>query len=137
MTERQPRSTWSAPRWTTSVDEAALAYRRGVTDLVAGVGRAAGLLGRAVELDPDFLLAHVALTVAAADGDRGSQRPWPLTTVTRGERQHAEVVEAALAAGVPAGSGRALWLRREHLAEYPGDVLIVALPLLVPVWQPR
>jgi hypothetical protein len=116
------------------VDEAARAYGRGVADLVAGIGRASRHLDRAVALDPGFLLAHVGLAVARAGAGPPVDPPEPVRAVSRGERQHAELVVAALA-GTPSGMRRAASLRREHLAEYPGDLLVVALPLLVPGWR--
>ena len=46
--------------------------------------------------------------------------------MTRAERQHREVVHTTLAGDVR----HAADLRREHLLEFPGDVLIVWLPVL-------
>ena len=44
--------------------------------------------------------------------------------LTRGERQHQEIIRAALRGDV----AHAADLRRVHLLEFPGDVLIVWLP---------
>ena len=46
--------------------------------------------------------------------------------MSRGERQHVEVVHAALSGD----TCRADDLRREHLLEYPGDLLVVWLPAM-------
>jgi hypothetical protein len=50
----------------------------------------------------------------------------PAADLARGERQHAEIV----AAWLRGETLRAADLRREHLADYPGDVLVVWLPAL-------
>ena len=51
----------------------------------------------------------------------------------RGERQHVEIVNTALAGGAT----HAADLRREHLLEFPGDLLIVWLPVLQPRRAPE
>ena len=94
---------------------------------MAGIDNADRLLAAAIALDPDFLLAHVALAVSRCRR-RGAVRPPPLPSAASvgpsastprssrptlgGERRHAAD------------------LRREHLLEFPGDLLIVWLPAL-------
>lgn len=121
-------SRWPAPMLSTGSLEAAASYRDGIATLVAGAPFATALLERAVAADPGFLLAGVGLTVA--DAIAGRHRPVTRTCspVTRGERQHDDIVTAFLDGDL----GRADDLRRVHLLEYPGDVLIVWLPACVP-----
>ena len=116
--------TWSAPPLSTPSREAETRYRQGVAALVAGLSQAEDLLDEAVAIDPDFFLARIAAAVAKASDDRPYAAPAPTGRLLRGERQHTEIVEAELA-----GDRRhAADLRREHLLEFPGDLLIVWLP---------
>jgi DNA-binding GntR family transcriptional regulator len=106
-------------------DAAAERYREGVAAMVAGAAHAEEVLRAALAADGHLFLAQVAL--AAARAARGEPYvPPPVPGVTRGERQHAEVVEAMFC-GDPA---HAADLRREHLVEFPGDLLVVWLPVL-------
>jgi hypothetical protein len=120
---------WESPPLTTTSVEATILYRDGIAALVTGLSDAARLLDQAVEHDPGFLLAHVGVAVTRVVGG-GTYSPPATTTgrAGRGERQHAEIVATALAGD----RRRADDLRREHLLEYPGDVLIVWLPTLCP-----
>jgi len=119
---------WEVPLLSTVSVEATIRYRDGITAVVAGIPHADRLLTEALGLDPGFLLAQVGLAVArtvdgapySPPGSSGAR------AVTRGERQHAEVVRTALSNEVV----RAADLRREHLVEFPGDLLIVWLPVL-------
>jgi hypothetical protein len=114
-------SGWASPVLTTSDRAAAQAYRRGVAALVAGSPDAEEHLTRALGIDADLYLARVAVSVARhLDGDPPQRLPRPPRGVSRGERQHAEVVAAVLDGHV----ARADDLRREHLIEYPGDLLV-------------
>jgi len=117
---------WPAPPLSTTSREAATRYRRGIAALVAGIGFAHELLAEAVADDPDFYLAWIGIAVAWAAAGRPYDAPRPRGRPLRGERQHAEIVEAALAGD----RAHAADLRREHLLEYPGDLLIVWLPAL-------
>jgi hypothetical protein len=116
---------WSVPPLSTPYDEAVDAYRAGVGALVAGLPGAGRHLERVVDIDPNFLMGRAALAAAAAmSGSSGHVLGPSGGHVSRGERQHVEIVTAALA-----GDPRAVDLRREHLREYPGDLLIVWLPI--------
>jgi hypothetical protein len=128
--ERPDAATTNGHHWhgiamSTGNAEAVACYDRGVVALVAGLPHAETHFADAVELDAGFLLGHVALGVAGAVLRRPYCAPPGGTTATRGERQHAEIVNTALALG---DRPRAADLRREHLLEYPGDLLIVWLP---------
>jgi hypothetical protein len=115
---------WTSPRPTTTNTAALAAYHDGLAALVAGSGHADALLGGAVDADPDFLLARVALAVAGVVRGGAYVAPELPTAASRGERQHAEVVGTTLQ-GDPRRAGD---LRREHLLEFPGDLLVVWLP---------
>ena len=116
---------WPAPPLSTTHDDAVDAYRAGVGALVAGLPGADRHLERVVGIDPNFLMGRAALAAAAAMSGSGVHVLGPSDGhVTRGERQHVEIVTATLA-----GDPRVADLRREHLREYPGDLLIVWLPI--------
>jgi hypothetical protein len=106
--------------------EAATAYAAGVELLVTSSSEAVAVLRVAVESDPHFGLARVALAcaLAAAAGppDAGAcdRSPPPPRASTRRERQHIEVVQLALSGE----RDRAAVLGREHLREFPRDVLV-------------
>jgi hypothetical protein len=117
------RSPWDAPALSTLSEEATRCYRHGVAAFVAESGHAAQLLDAAVVADPQFVLAHVAAGVVALVDGRLYSDPPPGPT-NRGERQHVETVRE----WARGESVRARDLRREHLLEYPGDLLIVCLP---------
>jgi DNA-binding GntR family transcriptional regulator len=118
--------TWDSPPLSTTSAEAATCYRRGIAALVAGISHAEELLAEAVAIDPDFHLARIGVAAAQAAAGQPYVAPVPTRRPLRGERQHGEIVGAALA-----GDRRhAADLRREHLLEYPGDLLIVWLPAL-------
>jgi hypothetical protein len=118
---------WEVPPLTTTSVEAAIHYRDGIAALVAGIATADQELLAATTIDPGFLLARIGHAVAGTVGGAPYVPPPPSSSpVTRGERQHAEIVAATLTGG----RQRASDLRREHLLEFPGDVLIVWLPVL-------
>jgi hypothetical protein len=115
---------WHTPLLSTSSLTAAEHYRDGIAALVSGGSHAEGLLAAAVSCDAGFVLAHVGLAVSRAlAGELYVAPNVPAGAVARGERQHAEIVGDWLRGDV----SRAADLRREHLAEYPGDVLVVWL----------
>jgi DNA-binding GntR family transcriptional regulator len=120
--------TWDTPPLSTTSAEAATRYRRGIAALVAGISHAEDLLAEAIAIDPDFHLARIGIAVANAVAGQAYAAPMPTRRPLRGERQHGEIVEAALAGD----RHHAADLRREHLLEYPGDLLIVWLPALRP-----
>lgn len=118
--------TWAVPTLSTVSTEAKTRYRTGIGGLVAGIVHADALLAMAIEVDPDFYMAQLALSVALAVMGSPFAPPRPAVVLTRGERQHREIVLSTFA-----GKRRhAKDLRREHLLEYPGDLLIVWLPAL-------
>jgi hypothetical protein len=118
---------WRSPVLTTGSDAAVRAYRIGIASLVAGAAQAEASLEAAVAADPDFALARVGL--AAARFRRGGPyvaAPLRSSGLTRGERHHAEIVEATCLGDVD----HAADLRREHLLDYPADLLVVWAPIL-------
>ncbi len=110
----------------TSSGASATAYAQGVELLVGSSPEAASELRVAVESDPHFELARVALACALAAIGRPAEAPRcdcsPLTCCasTRRERQHIEVVRLVLSGE----RDRASVLGREHLREFPGDILV-------------
>lgn len=102
-------------------------YRDGIAALVSGIANADQLLNAAIAIDPGFVLAHVGLAVSrVVAGGAYVPSAIPPRAICRGERQHAEIVSTMLT-----GDRRhAADLRREHLVEFPGDLLIVWLPAL-------
>jgi hypothetical protein len=115
--------TWRGPALSTSSASAARCYRNGIVALVAGAAHAQDLLTEASTIDPRFHLAQVGLAVALAVAHRAFVIPAAPDGITRGERQHTEIVATAF----DGQDRRAADLRREHLVEYPGDLLIVWL----------
>jgi len=111
----------------TEVAAAAHAYSLGVQLLITSAAGSGVLLRAAVAADPQFALARVALVLAVdagaigADGaaceDGLATRP---EVMTRRERQHVEVIRLVLSGE----RERAAVLGREHLREFPGDVLV-------------
>ncbi len=121
---RPDADRWAPPVPSTTNAAALAAYQDGLAALVAGSGHAEAMLRAAVERDPDLLLARVALGVAGVLRGVPYDAPPLPPSATRAERQHAEVVGTMLG-GDP---GHAEDLRREHLSEFPGDLLVVWLP---------
>lgn len=114
---------WRAPELSTYSVTAIDHYTDGVAALAAGAAHAGAYFDAAVAADPLFALAHVGVAVVhgrAVVVPEGAP-------MNRAERHHAETVRAWL--GGDAGHGRDL--RREHLLEFPGDLLVVVLPLIV------
>lgn len=118
---------WEGPPLSTESVEAMSHYRHGIAALVSGIANAQQSLNAAISIDPGFVLAHIGLAVSQVV-DGAHFVPWvlPTTGIGRGERQHAEIVRTMLT-----GDRRhAADLRREHLLEFPGDLLIVWLPAI-------
>ena len=108
-------------------DTSAAAYARGVELLMGFSPEAVVVLRAAVESDPHFGLAQVALECALAAAGVPAEAPqWcdrsPLSrrASTRRERQHIEVLRMVL----NGERERAAVLGREHLHEFPEDILV-------------
>lgn len=107
-------------------DRSAAAYARGVELLMGFSPEAVVVLRAAVESDPHFELAQVALACALAAAGIPAEAPQcdrsPLSrrASTRRERQHIEVVRMVL----NGERERAAVLGREHLHEFPEDMLV-------------
>jgi hypothetical protein len=105
----------------------AVAYTRGLDLLLVSSPEAESALRTSVEADPDFELARVALACALVTADKPAKsalcdrsRGSAAIVPTRRERQHIEVIRLVL-------SGeryRAAVLGREHLREFPSDILV-------------
>jgi hypothetical protein len=104
----------------------ASAYGQGVELLVGLSPDAISVLRVAIESDPHFELARVALACALAAAGTPAETPRcecsPLSchASTRRERQHIEVVRLVLSGE----RDRAAVLGREHLREFPRDILV-------------
>jgi stage V sporulation protein SpoVS len=108
---------------------AAAAYVDAVDRLLAAREGALEGFDRALAADPAFALAHIGRSRSLLVGGRGSEGRAAATAALalagglgRRERGHVE----ALAAAASGPSGRALALVREHLAEFPRDVVALA-----------
>lgn len=108
---------------------AATSYRRGVHELLGGRPEALLSFARSARHDPSFALATTGIAVAtsvAGDDIRWRALQRARTTArfaTRRERQHVDVVAAALG-GDP---GAALTLAVDHLEEFPEDALVLSV----------
>jgi hypothetical protein len=112
---------------TTDSASAAHAYSRGIQLLIASPVDAEIVLRDALTADPNFALARVALDLAldarglAAEHDESAdQADTTSAGGTRRERQHIEVIRLVLSGG----RDRAAVLGREHVREFPKDVLV-------------
>ena len=120
-------ASWDGPPLSTRSADAVHLYRDAIAALVSGSADAAPLLQAAIAVDPCFVLAHIGLAVSrVAAGEPYLPSAIPPGATGRGERQHAEVVSTMLSGDPRHGAD----LRREHLVEFPGDLLIVWLPAL-------
>ena len=109
--------------------EAAAWYADGVSQLIRSPPDAIPALRAALAADPSLGVALVALAVATAE--RSEDVPVDLleaavassSSATRRERQHIEILAAALSGDAP----RARALSYEHLAEFPTDLLVASV----------
>ena len=109
--------------------EAAAWYAEGVCLLLRSPSDATWALRAALGADPSLGVALAALAVAAAE--RSGDVPVDLleaalaasSSATRRERQHIEIVAAALSGDTQ----RARALSYEHLAEFPSDLLVASV----------
>ena len=112
---------------TTDAASAAHAYSRGVQLLITSPDDAEAELRVAVTADPHFALARVALDlavdargIAAEDHKCADRADTTSVRATRRERQHVEVIRLVLSGE----RERAAVLGREHVREFPTDVLV-------------
>jgi DNA-binding GntR family transcriptional regulator len=108
---------------TTNAESAAL-YDLGTRQLLGGDSRALSSYRAALRADPQFALAHAgAAAVLHSTGGPFMQSVTAARRMTRRttrrERQHVEIVAAALGGD----ARRALALCAEHLHEYPSDIV--------------
>ena len=112
---------------TTDAASAAYAYSRGIQLLITSPVDAEALLRAALAADPNFELATVALALAvdtrglaAEHHECGDRTATTFAGATRRERQHIEVIRLVLSGE----RERAAVLGREHVREFPNDVLV-------------
>jgi hypothetical protein len=123
--------SWATPPVTVTDPAAIRHYESAVAALVAEAPHATSLLDEALAEHPDVALTRVARAVADAMRDGAFLLPDIGDGLSRGERQHLEVVRATFAGDAE----RASDLRREHLSEFAGDLLIVWLPVALGTGQ--
>jgi tetratricopeptide (TPR) repeat protein len=117
----------------TSSHEAASIYREGVDLMLAGWTGAVEALERAIAIDPDFALAHVARARVHAfyqQGDLARQKAGVARELvarrgTERERSHVETLALAIEGRLP----EAIAAMREHVEAWPRDALVLSLPL--------
>lgn len=123
---------YGLPLSTTST-QAAAAYRDGVDLLLAFWPGATAAFERAIMLDPDFALAHAARARIHAIYQ---QREPALQTIARARElvaKHGTAREqghvATLALAIEGRAADALTATLSHLASWPRDAMVMALPL--------
>lgn len=117
----------------TASSEAAAAYREGVDLLLAGWPGAAEEFERAVSIDPDFALAHIArarIHTFYQQGDVARKkatlaRELVAKNGSERERTHVETLALAIEGNIPAALASAL----NHLEAHPRDALVMSLPM--------
>lgn len=117
----------------TSSEEAAQFYCEGVDLLLAAWPGAEGLLKQAIEIDPDFALAHAALArlyairaePAEAKARIGAAAAIAERNGTAREKSHVATLSYAVAGQGKQALGSAL----AHIESWPRDALILSLPL--------
>jgi tetratricopeptide (TPR) repeat protein len=117
---------------TTVSDRAAASYRDGIDRILSAWYGASDALDRAIFEDPAFALAHIArarihqLNMESAEARAKAAHARQLAaTATRRERQHVEILAAAIE-GQPKV---ALTGAEQHLEEFPRDALVFGLLL--------
>ncbi|MDQ8731165.1 tetratricopeptide repeat protein [Bradyrhizobium daqingense] len=117
----------------TSAHEAASSYREGVDLMLAGWTGTAEALERAIAIDPDFALAHIARARVHAfyqQGDLARQKAAVARKLvarrgTERERSHVETLALAIEGRLP----EAIAAMREHVEAWPRDAVVLSLPL--------
>jgi len=112
-----------------SSDHARSAYVQGVDSLISGVAGYRDYLAHALEIDPLFALAHIALArglfleaeVVAARESARQARELSVQVCER-ERSHVNVI----ALGVEGQPGKAMQAMHEHLRTWPRDAMVLA-----------
>jgi hypothetical protein len=108
----------------TTCPQAAAQLRHGVDRLRSGDrAGAAAAFAAAVTHDPGFALGHAAGAVVTGDAaaqDGVARARSARRRISRRERQQLAIIELALTGRLP----RASALGREHLSEFPDDVLV-------------
>ena len=123
---------YGLPLSTTS-PEAASAYREGVDLMLAGWTGTAETLERAIALDPDFALPHIARARVHGfyqQGDLARQkaalaRELVAKRGTERERSHVETLALAIEGRLP----EAIAATMTHVEAWPRDALVLSLPL--------
>jgi tetratricopeptide (TPR) repeat protein len=117
---------------TTVSDGAAASYREGVDRILSAWCGAGDAFDSAISEDPSFALAHIArarvhqLNMESAEArTRAAQARQLAVTASRRERQHVEIMAAAIE-GQPK---IALAGAEQHLDEFPRDALVFSLLL--------
>ncbi len=117
---------------TTVSESAAASYRDGVDRMLSAWFGAAEAFDRAIAEDPAFALAHIArarihqMNMEATEARaKAAQARELATALSRRERQHVEIMAAAIE-GKPKA---ALTGAEQHLDEFPRDALILSLLL--------
>jgi Tfp pilus assembly protein PilF len=117
---------------TTVSDRAATFYRNGVDCMLSAWYGADDALDKAITEDPGFALAYIArarvhqLNMETSEARAKAARARELAiTATRRERQHVEI----LAAAVEGQPKLALTSAEQHLEEFPRDALVFSLLL--------
>ena len=114
-------------------EAAARAYRQGIELMLSAWPRASQAFDLAIELDPDFALAHAARSrlhliygeLPAAQQKAAAARTLAAGNATAREKSHVEI----LALTTEGQSAQALENTLAHLESWPRDALIMSLPL--------
>ena len=117
----------------TSSSEAAVAYREGVDLLLAAWTGAAEAFDRAIAIDPDFALAHIArgrIHTFYQQGDVARQkaalaRELVARNGSEREKSHVETLALAIEGNLPAALGSTL----KHIDAWPRDAIVMSLPM--------
>jgi tetratricopeptide (TPR) repeat protein len=117
----------------TPSEAAARAYRQGIELMLSAWPGASDAFDLAIELDPDFALAHAARSrqhliyaeMPAAQEKAAAARRLAARNATAREKSHVEI----LALTTEGQSARALENTLAHLESWPRDALMMSLPL--------
>ena len=117
----------------TSSSESAVAYREGVDLLLAAWTGAAEAFDRAIAIDPDFALAHIArgrIHTFYQQGDVARQkaalaRELVARNGSEREKSHVETLALAIEGNLPAALGSTL----KHVDAWPRDAIVMSLPM--------